>query len=113
MLLELLKPLTFIISMLSLYPVMASAFFVPGARWEERLAMALLRVAFAACICFASGLIYSWPSRTNPDSANPLLRTLPVRLFFWALVGMTVLFAISWYLEEYYMPLTRHGCCRP
>jgi hypothetical protein len=32
-------------------------------------------------------------------------RTLPVRLYFWALAGMTVLFVLSWYLEEYYVPL--------
>jgi hypothetical protein len=112
MFLELLKPISFFLSMLSLYPVLVSAFFVPGSRWEERLELALLRVAFAACICFASGLIYSWPSHANPDAAEPLLATLPVRLFFWTVAGMALLFAVSWYLEEYYLPLTRHTCCR-
>jgi len=99
--------------MLSLYPILVSAFFVPGTRWEERLEMALLRVVFAACICSASGLIYSWPARTNPESGQPILVSLPVRLFFWAVTGMALLFAISWCLEEYYLPLTRHNCCRP
>ena len=61
MLLELARPLSFFLGMFSLYPVMLSAFFVPGAHWEERLEMALLRVALAACICFASGLLYAWP----------------------------------------------------
>ena len=112
MLLELLKPLSFLLTMLSLYPVLASAFFVPGTHWQERLELALLRLAFAACVCFASGFIYRWPTHNNPDDAEPLLATLPVRLFFWAAAGMALLFAVSWYLEEYYLPLTRHGCCR-
>jgi hypothetical protein len=113
MLLELARPLSFFVSILSLYPVMMNAFFVPGTRWEERLWMALLRVAFAACICFSSGLLYSWPSHTTPASAEPLMATLPVRLFFWAVGAMTLLFALSWWLEAYYVPMLRHGCCRP
>src|SRR6202789_2400880 len=86
MLLELLRPLSFFLSMLSLYPVMLSAFFVPGTRWEERLEMALLRIALAACVCFTSVLLYSW--HTGTQDAEPLLSTLPVRLFFCAVGGM-------------------------
>jgi len=117
MLLELLRPLSFFVSMLSLYPVMLSAFFVPGTRWEERLAMALLRVVFAACICFASGLLYarsaSGASHGQGGSGEALLSTLPVRLFFCATGGMALLFALSWWLDAYYVPLLHHGCCRP
>jgi hypothetical protein len=113
MLLELARPLSFFLSMLSLYPIMMSAFFVPGSRWEERLQMALLRVAFSACVCFASGILYSWHSSTTPEPAEPLMQTLPVRLFFWALTAMALLFALSWWLETYYVPMLRHGCCRP
>jgi hypothetical protein len=118
MLLELARPLSFIASMLSLYPVLVSAFFVPGSHWEERLGFALLYVALAACICFASGILFAWPVRSGPESAAPdagqgLLSTLPVRLFFWAMTAMAILFAVSWYLEEYYLPLLRHDCCRP
>jgi hypothetical protein len=113
MLLELARPLSFFLGMLSLYPVMMSAFFIPGSRWEERLEMALLRVVFAACICFASGLLYSSHNYANPASAESLTETLPVRLFFWALAAMALLFALSWWLETYYVPMLRHGCCRP
>jgi len=28
------------------------------------------------------------------------------------MAGMAILFAVSWYLEEYYVPLLPHGCCR-
>jgi hypothetical protein len=117
MLLELAKALTFFLSMISLYPVLMSAFFLPGTHWEERLAMALLKVALAGCICFASGLLFSWPSSANRQTAireatQPLLSTLPVRLFFWSTIGMTILFAASWYLETYYVPVAQRSCCR-
>jgi hypothetical protein len=39
--------------------------------------------------------------------------TLPVRLFLWALVAIALLFALSWWLETYYVPMLRHDCCRP
>jgi hypothetical protein len=113
MLLELSRTLSFFLSILSLYPVLMSAFFVPGSRWEERLALALLNTALAGCVCFASGLLFSWPTQANPDAGQPLMSTLPVRLFFWAMTAIGILFAVSWYLEEYYLPLIRHDCCRP
>lgn len=112
MLLELLKPASFLFSILSLYPVMMNAFFVPGTRWEERLELALLRVGFAACVCFASGLIYTWDSPSAPEPHEPLLSTLPVRMFLWTIAGVALLFALSWYLDIYYVPLARRDCCR-
>jgi hypothetical protein len=112
MLLELARTLSFFLSMLSLYPVMMNAFFVPGTRWPERLAAALLYIALAGCVCFMSGLLYSRPSPANPDG-ELLMSTFPVRMFLWAMVGMALLFSLSWYLEEYFVPLMRHDCCRP
>ncbi len=101
MLLEIGKAVSFFTSILSLYALLESAFLVPGTRWEERLAGSLLRIAVAGCVCFASGLLFRSSEQTHP----PVIQTLPVRLFFWALAGMTVLFFLSWYLEEYYVPL--------
>lgn len=101
MLLELGKALSFFMSILSLYALLVSAFFVPGSRWEERLVGSLLRIALAACVCFASGLLF----RSTEPGEPPVTRTLPVRLFLWALAGMALLFFLSWYLEEYYVPL--------
>ena len=111
MFLELARPLTFFLSMLSLYPVLVAAFFVPGTRWEDRLVGALLRVALAGCTCLMGGLVFSRPSPQNPGG-EPLMSTLPVRMFIWAMVGMALLFALSWYLEEYFVPLMQHDCCR-
>lgn len=102
---ELVKALSFLLSILSLYPVLWGAFLVPGSRWQERLTMSLLNVALSACVCFASGILFSLPSQTNPQAGQSLTSTLPVRLFLWALSGMVVLFVASWYLEEFYVPL--------
>jgi hypothetical protein len=110
MFLELARPLSFLLSLLSLYPVLLSAFFVPGGHWEDRLQVALLRAAFAGCICFASGLLYAWHAPAG--EAQNLLSTLPVKLFFFAVLGMAVLFALSWYLDTYYVPMARRDCCR-
>jgi hypothetical protein len=97
--------------------VLLSAFFVPGTRWEERLEMALLRVALAGCICFTSGFLFALPDHGHFGNRGgpyePVLRTLPVRMFFCAVGGMTVLFLLTWWLDTYYMPLLHHGCCRP
>jgi cation transport ATPase len=104
MLLEAGKALSFMLSILSLYPVIVGAFFVPGTHWEERLSMALAKIALAACVCFASGLFFAYPPRGH-GKGDALLRTLPVQMFFWTVAGVAVLFALSWYLETYYVPL--------
>jgi len=110
MLLELAKAFSFIASLLSLYPAMFSAFFVPGTRWEERLVLSLDTIALSACVCFASGLLYLWPLKSEPapdlKSEPALLSTPPVQLFFCALAVMAILFVLSWYLAVYYIPLT-------
>jgi hypothetical protein len=112
MLLDLARALTFFLSMLSLYPVLVSAFFVPGTRWPERLLGSMLYVLLAGCMCLISGLLFARPSWANPNGER-LTKTLPVRMFFCALVGMALLFLLSWYLEENFAPLMRHDCCRP
>ena len=99
MFLELGKAVAFLLSILSLYWVAISAFFVPGSRWEERLYFAAARVLIAACVCFASGLLFTWPVKSNPDRDVPLMSTLPVKLFLWGMTGLVVLFAATWYLR--------------
>lgn len=112
MLLELGRALSFFLSMLSLYPVLVSAFFVPGKRWEERLWLAFLYVVLSGCTCLISGLLFARPSPDNPGG-EALLSTLPMRIFLWAMVGMALLFALSWYLDVYFASQLRHDCCRP
>lgn len=112
MLLQIGKVGTFILSILSLHALMLSAFFDPEAGWEDRLVHSLGSIALAGCMCFASGLLFCMPISTSGESAAArhtdlphLMETLPVRLFFWAIAFMTLLFFLSWYLEAYYVPL--------
>jgi hypothetical protein len=116
LLLELARPVSFFLSLLSLYPVMMSAFFVPGTHWQERLWMALMRVVFSACVCFASGILYAMPengpSREDSEAQASVFSTLPVQIFLWTMAAMILLFALSWYIEAYYVPMASRDCCR-
>jgi hypothetical protein len=101
MLLDLVRLASFVLSILSLYALLGTAFFIPGTHWEERLVASFARIILAGCVCFASGMLF----RFSTDPEVSLTRTLPVRLFFWTLLGLALLFAISWFLDVYYMPL--------
>jgi len=100
MLLDLGRVISLILSYISLCALLDSAFFTPATRWEERLIASFSRVALAACVCFASGMLF----RYSKVPEVPLTRTLPVRLFLWTLFGASLLFALSWYLDVYYVP---------
>lgn len=100
MLLDLGKVVSFAMSILSLCALLDSAFFVPATRWEDRLVASLARIVFAGCVCLISGLLFHFS-----EPQVPLVRTLPVRLFLWALSGFALFFALGWYLDAYYMPL--------
>ena len=105
MFLDIGRALSFILSILSLYSVLEGAFFVPGSDWLERLNLSLLRIAIAACVCFASGILFALPRAKHKESDMRLTATLPVQMFFWAMAGVAILSTISWYLEVYYVPL--------
>lgn len=103
MILDIAKALSFFASMLSLYPVVVSAFFVPGSRWEDRMAVALARVGLAGCICLLSGILFARPWQPNRHGEH-LLATLPVRMYLWTVAGVAFLFAMSWYLDVSVVP---------
>jgi hypothetical protein len=103
MMLDIAKALSFFASMLSLYPVVVSAFFVPGTRWEDRMVVALARVGLAGCVSLLSGILFLRPWRASPAHEH-LLATLPVRLYLWTVAGVAVLFALSWYLDVSVVP---------
>ena len=103
--LEIGKAIGLILSMLSLYPVVISAFFVPGTRWQERLILSLVKIAISACICFTSGLLFLPKSTPGQDFEDRIMSTPPVRIFCWAMVAVVVLFIVAWYIEEFYVPL--------
>jgi hypothetical protein len=105
LILELGKVLSFFLTILTLLEAANSAFFIPGARWQDRMAAALLRIAIAGCFSFASGILFTISARAYRVPVPLLTATLPVRLFFWTLLGMAILFALSWYLDACYVPL--------
>ena len=100
MLLDLGRAISLAFSILSLYALLSTAFFLPATRWEERLDASFARIGLAACICLISGMLFRY--RTQPEI--PLTRTLPVRLFLWTLLGAALLFVLAWSLDVYYIP---------
>jgi hypothetical protein len=96
--LDLGKTLTFFLSLTSLFWAALGAFFQPGSWWQDRLGVAAGKLLISCCICFASGMLFRWPAKTNPDAGQPITSTLPVRMFFWGAAGISVLFGMSWYL---------------
>jgi hypothetical protein len=100
MLLELGKAGCFFLCILSLYEAAINAFFVPGARWDELMLLAGMRLGLAAYVSFMSGLVFTLPLRSNPDRGQRLTATLPVRMFFWSSGCIAVLFLASWYLAD-------------
>jgi hypothetical protein len=105
MLLDLGKAFSFFLSVMALWEAIMSAFFIPGTRWEERLAASMLRIAVAGCFCFASGILFTISAHAHGFPNVTLMSTFPVRVFFWTVLGMAILFALSWYLDAYYVPL--------
>jgi hypothetical protein len=104
MLLELARAVSFFASLLALYPVVAGAFFVPGSQWQDRLILAAARMGLAGCIALLSGILFARPWRYQDDAGRRLMAALPVRVYLWTILGVAILFLLSWYLEGYYVP---------
>jgi len=109
MLFDLAKALSFFISMFALYPVVMGAFFVPGSHWQDRLILAAARMGLAGCLALVSGILFARPwlnhdAAGRHDAGHSLLATLPVRIYLWTILGVAILFLLSWFLEEFYMP---------
>lgn len=105
LILELGKVLSFFLCILALLEAVNSAFFIPGAPWQNRLAASALRIAVAGCVSFASGILFTMSARAHRVPVPRLMSTFPVRLFLWTLLGIAILFALSWYLDAWYVPL--------
>lgn len=102
---ELAKVVALILTILSIYALLVSVFFVPGSPWQQRLLTSIETLAMTGCVCFASGLLFSITSQSvNGQGELRVTRTLPVQLFFWSLGGVVLMFLLSRYLEVYYVP---------
>jgi hypothetical protein len=96
-LVEVVKPITLLLCILSLYAVFHTAFLIPGRTVHDRLWDSLALLGLAAGISFVAGLIF----REGEAVRVGLAETLPVQLFWWAVGIMVALFVTSWYLESY------------
>ena len=127
MLLELLRPVSLLLSIFSIYRVFYAAFLRPDVLMEQRVWDSLELLSISAGVCLVSGLIFREPIPLSNEKLEvqyrhwrqhwqklegwpepirhrePLLSTLPVQLFCWAAVLMILLFLLSWYLETYYI----------
>ncbi|MGB9030263.1 MAG: hypothetical protein WCC27_09090 [Acidobacteriaceae bacterium] len=104
--LQIAKLVALALSILSLCALAGHAFFVPGSPWEDRLLDGLAMLGLTASICFASGMVFEIPNRRfDPEPTPRLTQTLPVRLFFWGASVMAVMFLLSWFLAEYFVPM--------
>ena len=101
MLVEVAKPVTLIICILSLYAVFYAAFLDPASDLEQRIWESLGLLALAAAISLVSALIFREASHESYARSARLRETLPVQMFCWAAGAMVVLFAVSWYLRSY------------
>ena len=109
--LELAKAVSFLVCILSIYWAAISAFFVPGAQWEERLWLAAFKLLAAAAICFYSGMVFSWPSRTNPTAFQRLTVHLARPPFLLGAGGHCgPVYVLSWYLAD--SEAQAHGAAR-
>jgi hypothetical protein len=101
MFLELAKPLSLVLSILSLYAVFYAAFLNPGSDLDETIYDSLGLLALSAGISLASGLIFREGTQETEAGSVRLTNTLPVRMFCWTSLAMLVFFVVAWYLETY------------
>src|SRR5271167_1802080 len=89
---ELAKVAALTLTILSIYALLGSVFFVPGSSWQQRLLTSVETLAMTGCVCFASGLLFSITTLpANGKDGPPVTRTLPVQLFFWSLGGVVLM----------------------
>ena len=105
MVLELARPVALLCSILSLLGVFHAAFLEPTADVEQRLIGLVGPLLLAAGIALAGGLTFQarWPAGASLRSeyGASLIETFPVRIFCWSVIGMAVLFLLSWYIEAH------------
>ncbi len=75
-----------------------SAFLLPSSGWEQRIWDSVVLLSLAAGISLTSGMIFR---ETTRDGIEPVTKTLPVKMFCWAVFLFGALFVASWYLETY------------
>ena len=101
MLVEIAKPIAFLLCMVSLCALFFTAFPAPASDLQQRILDSLEMLVLAGGISLVSGLIFrdSAPEHSADDAR--LAATLPIQVFCWATGAMFILFIVSWYLETH------------
>jgi hypothetical protein len=87
---EVAKPVTFILCILSLYAVFHAAFMVPASDLNQKIYQSVI-----------SGLSFRAAEPEPQAHHTRLISTLPLQVFCWAAGAMLVLFLVSLYLETH------------
>lgn len=104
MLTELAKPVALTLCILSLYAVFHSLFLATAGAPPGRLTDSLPLLLASAGISLASGILFRDDESDRSSRNARLSTTLPVQMFGWSILTMTILFLVSWYLETHFIP---------
>jgi hypothetical protein len=104
-LLELGKFVSLLLSILCLYAVFHTAFLTRVDEFHEHILPVLRMFVLAAAACWSSGWIFHrWEQKAGAEHSR-IAGTFPVKIFWWASAGFLILFALSWFIEDFYLPL--------
>lgn len=101
MLVEIAKPIAFLLCMVSLCALFFTAFLAPASDLQQRILDSLELLALAGGISLVSGLIFRDSAPEHSADHARLAATLPIQVFCWATGTMFILFIVSWYLETH------------
>lgn len=105
-LLELAKFASLLLSLLSLDALLHAAFFTPASDCEQRLVPSLGMLLLAAAVCMGSGAIFrTWEQRIGRRSAS-VVTSLPMMIFWWAAGAIALLYLVSWFIEQFFLPIS-------
>jgi hypothetical protein len=105
MVLELGKFVSLLAGIVSLHAVFYTAFLAPANGMRERVFESLDMLVLAGGVCLASGLLFrSWDRKAGIEKSS-IAASLPMKIFWWFSGVVVVMFAASWYLQVYYLPL--------
>jgi hypothetical protein len=105
MILELGKFISLLAGIVSLHAVFYTAFLAPVGGMRERVFQSLDMLVLACGVCLASGLIFrSWDRKAGIEKSS-IAASLPMKIFWWFSSVVVVMFAASWFLQTYYLPL--------
>jgi hypothetical protein len=107
--LELAKFASLLLSILSLDALFHTAFLEPGSHLDQRLLPSLGMLLLAAAVCLASGFVFrAWERKAEQKMAGrSISASLPMLIFWWGAGAISLLFAVAWLIERYYLGLWR------